>query len=102
VPLVFQLSPNGSNPAIRSLSSPSAGASTAGADPANAYPQQLEKALQRHHPQTPITVLNKGVPRQTAREMLARFATDVLARLPRRFLSQGMISRARRAIETAL
>jgi GDSL-like Lipase/Acylhydrolase family len=62
------------------------GASTAdtaaGADPANAYPQQLEKALQRHHPQTPITVLNKGVPRQTAREMLARFAADVLAPKP--------------------
>ncbi|HEV2265388.1 MAG TPA: GDSL-type esterase/lipase family protein [Stellaceae bacterium] len=61
------------------------GASTAGVaagSPANAYPQRLQEALARRHPGVPITVINKGVPRQTTREMIARFSTDVLAAKP--------------------
>jgi acyl-CoA thioesterase-1 len=53
-------------------------AGTAAADPAHdAYPRRLEDTLRRRHPGVPITVVNKGVPRQTAQEMVDRFATDV-------------------------
>jgi lysophospholipase L1-like esterase len=61
------------------------GASTAGVaagSPANAYPQRLQEALARRHPGIPITVINKGIPRQTTREMIARFSADVLAAKP--------------------
>ncbi|MDE2229725.1 MAG: hypothetical protein KGL11_11890 [Alphaproteobacteria bacterium] len=61
------------------------GASTVGAAAggvANAYPRRLQEALERHHPGVPITVINKGVPRQTARDMVARFPADVLAAKP--------------------
>lgn len=61
------------------------GASTAGVaagGPANAYPQRLQEALARLHPGVAITVINKGVPRQTTREMIARFSADVLAAKP--------------------
>jgi hypothetical protein len=57
------------------------GASTAGKAAAkpeeDAYPRRLEDALRRRHPDIPITVLNRGVPRQTAQEMVDRFARDV-------------------------
>lgn len=61
------------------------GASTAGGaagGAANAYPQRLQEALARRHPGVPVTVINKGIPRQTTREMVARFAADVLAAKP--------------------
>ncbi|MGH7001638.1 MAG: SGNH/GDSL hydrolase family protein [Stellaceae bacterium] len=61
------------------------GASTAGVaagGPSNAYPQRLQEALARRHPGVPITVINKGVPRQTTRDMIRRFAADVLAAKP--------------------
>ncbi len=58
------------------------GASTAGtaagAGEANAYPHRLEEALRRRHPGVPISVINKGIPRQSAEDMVARFAEDVL------------------------
>lgn len=61
------------------------GASTVGVaagDPAKAYPHQLQLALQRRHPGVPIVVINKGIPRQTAHDMVARFAADVFATKP--------------------
>jgi len=61
------------------------GASTAGVavgSPAKAYPQQLQDAVERRHPDMPVTVINKAIPRQTARDMVGRFAADVLATKP--------------------
>jgi hypothetical protein len=61
------------------------GASTRGAaagSPDNAYPHRLQVALAGALPRAPITVINKGVPRQTAQDMMARFATDVLPAHP--------------------
>jgi acyl-CoA thioesterase-1 len=61
------------------------GASTTGAaagSPALAYPHRLQEILDRWYPDIPITVVNKGVPRQTAQQMLERFPSDVLAEDP--------------------
>jgi len=62
------------------------GASTAGTaaggDGQKAYPHYLEAALRQRHKGAPISVLNKGVARQTASEMIARFAKDVYANEP--------------------
>ena len=57
------------------------GASTAGTAAANpdqeAYPRRLEENLRHRHPDVPITVVNKGVARQTAQDMLDRFPGDI-------------------------
>jgi len=61
------------------------GASTIGraaGSPELSYPHRLGQELQRHFPDSPITVINKGVPRQSARQMFERFATDVFAEDP--------------------
>jgi acyl-CoA thioesterase I len=61
------------------------GASTRGAAAGrldDAYPHRLQLALARGYPGSPVTVINKGVPRQTAEEMLARFPADVFAARP--------------------
>lgn len=58
------------------------GGSTAGTAPDNAYPHFLEAALRRRHPETPITVVNRGVAGQTTEQMTARFAKDVYAQQP--------------------
>lgn len=61
------------------------GSSTAGAaaqSPLQSYPERLEDALSQRFPGVEITVVNKGVPRQTAQEMVDRFATDVIAEEP--------------------
>jgi acyl-CoA thioesterase I len=62
------------------------GASTAGLASGNpeedAYPRRLQDALRQRHPGVPITVLNKGVSRQTTQEMVDRFARDVYALAP--------------------
>jgi acyl-CoA thioesterase I len=61
------------------------GASTTGAaagSPDLAYPHRLQEMLDRWYPKVPITVVNKGVPRQTAQQMLERFPSDVLAEDP--------------------
>src|SRR6185437_2365977 len=42
----------------------------------------LEAALRRLYPAASITVVNKGVPHQTAAEELARFPRDVIAAKP--------------------
>jgi acyl-CoA thioesterase-1 len=55
------------------------GASTKGAaagPPENAYPSRLQAALQKRFPNVPITVVNLGMPRQTARQMVQRFPTE--------------------------
>ena len=61
------------------------GASPTGAaagSPDLAYPHRLQEILDRWYPDIPITVVNKGVPRQTAQQMLERFPSDVLAEDP--------------------
>jgi lysophospholipase L1-like esterase len=62
------------------------GASTAGTAAANpeqdAYPRRLEENLRRRHPDMPITVVNKGVARQTTQEMVDRFPSDIYPLAP--------------------
>ena len=47
-----------------------------------AYPHRLQEILARWYPASSITVVNRGVPRQTARQMLERFPTDVIPEDP--------------------
>jgi len=61
------------------------GASTTGAAVGSldlAYPHRLQEILDRWYPKAPITVVNKGVPRQTAQQVLERFPSDVIAEDP--------------------
>jgi lysophospholipase L1-like esterase len=62
------------------------GASTAGTAAANpeqeAYPRRLEENLRRRHPDVPITVVNKGVARQTTQDMVDRFPSDIYPLAP--------------------
>ena len=61
------------------------GASTAGLAAGSsdlAYPHRLQEILDRWYPSSSITVVNRGVPRQTARQMLERFPTDVIPEDP--------------------
>jgi lysophospholipase L1-like esterase len=62
------------------------GATTAGSAAANpaqeSYPHRLEVLLRQRHPGVAITVLNKGVARDTTEEMVERFARDVYAPAP--------------------
>ena len=61
------------------------GASTTGAAAGSAdlaYPHRLQEILARSYPASPITVVNRGVPRQTAQQMLERFASDVIPEDP--------------------
>jgi lysophospholipase L1-like esterase len=58
------------------------GASTAGTAPDNAYPYFLESALRHHHPDVPITVINRGIAGQTTEQMAARFDKDIYAHQP--------------------
>jgi acyl-CoA thioesterase I len=46
-----------------------------------AYPHRLQEILARAYP-SPIAVVNRGVPRQTAQQMLDRFPTDVISEDP--------------------
>jgi lysophospholipase L1-like esterase len=64
--------------AIGSSSTSGAGASS----PANNYPSRLAIELQDRFPRVPITVHNRGVGGETARDMLARFDRDVFAATP--------------------
>src|SRR5262249_46985856 len=47
-----------------------------------AYPARLQEVLQQRHSDVPITVVNKGAPRETTQEMLDRFDKDVFAEAP--------------------
>ena len=62
------------------------GASTAGTaagdGSAYGYPHRLEEALRARHPGMDVTVLNKGVARQTTAQMVERFPGDVFAANP--------------------
>jgi hypothetical protein len=61
------------------------GASTIGraaGSPELSYPHRLGDELQQAFPNDPITVTNKGVPRQSAKQMYERFATDVFPQDP--------------------
>jgi acyl-CoA thioesterase I len=61
------------------------GASTIGqaaGSPDLSYPHQLQQILSQDYPDSPISVINKGVPRQGARQNLDRFPTDVFAEDP--------------------
>jgi acyl-CoA thioesterase-1 len=61
------------------------GASTIGqaaGSPDLSYPHQLEQILVRDFPGVSIAVVNKGVPRQSAKQNLDRFPTDVFAEDP--------------------
>lgn len=61
------------------------GASTAGTaaqSPEQAYPERLEEELISRYPGVPLKVVNKGIARQTAQEMVDRFQQDVFAEDP--------------------
>jgi acyl-CoA thioesterase-1 len=61
------------------------GASTIGqaaGPPDLSYPHRLGQDLARDFPDSPINVINKGVPRQSAKQMFERFPTDVFAEDP--------------------
>jgi acyl-CoA thioesterase I len=78
------------------------GASTKGSaagSPDLAYPRRLEEALSRGYPTSPITVINRGVPRQTAEQMLKRFPRDVIAENPTLVIWETGISDAVRGVE---
>jgi acyl-CoA thioesterase-1 len=49
---------------------------TAAGPPENAYPSRMQIALQKRFPNVPITVVNLGMPRQTARQMVQRFPAE--------------------------
>lgn len=78
------------------------GGSTRGAAagaPDLAYPHRLQLALAALYPAAAITVVNKGVPRQSTQEMVARFPADVLAEAPSLVVWETGISDAVRGIE---
>jgi acyl-CoA thioesterase I len=61
------------------------GASTIGqaaGSPDLSWPHRLGEDLAQDFPDSPVTVINKGVPRQSAQQMFERFATDVFAEDP--------------------
>lgn len=57
-----------------------AGAAAGGGD--RAYPHQLEESLRRRYPGIDVTVLNRGVARQTTEQMVERFPSDVFPAMP--------------------
>jgi acyl-CoA thioesterase-1 len=78
------------------------GASTRGAAagaPDLAYPHRLQVALAGLFPDVPISVVNKGVPRQSTQQMAERFPTDVIAEDPILVVWEAGISDAVRGIE---
>jgi len=64
--------------AIGSSSTQGVGAS----DQAHTYPALLAEALRRRWPHLAVTVVNRGIGGETARQMLARFTRDVLPYRP--------------------
>jgi hypothetical protein len=61
------------------------GASTIGqaaGSPDLSYPHRLEQNLAKDFPDSPVNIVNKGVPRQSAKQMVERFPTDVFAEDP--------------------
>lgn len=77
------------------------GASTAGTavlSPSRTYPHQLEDDLKARHPGLSVTVLNRGVPREAAAEMVERFDRDVIRENPDLVLWETGITDAVRGI----
>src|SRR6202043_733010 len=72
---------------------------TAAGSPELAYPHRLQVALAKLFPDAAITVVNKGVPRQSTRQMIGRFATDVIPEDPVLVIWETGISDAVRGIE---
>jgi lysophospholipase L1-like esterase len=64
--------------ALGSSSTSGAGASS----PAHTYPAVLEKELRARFPANPITVVNRGVGGEDARQMLDRFSEGVIKEQP--------------------
>ena len=78
------------------------GASTTGAAAGAAdlaYPHRLQETLRLWYPSVPITVVNKGVPRQSTRQMIGRFPSDVIPEDPVLVVWETGISDAVRGIE---
>jgi len=78
------------------------GASTKGAAAGSAdlaYPHRMQLALAADYPDVPITVVNKGVPRQSTQQMVERFPSDVLAEDPVLVVWETGITDAVRGIE---
>jgi hypothetical protein len=78
------------------------GASTTGSaagSPDLAYPHRLQEVLDHWYPDIPITVVNRGVPRQTAQQMLERFPSDVIAEDPVLVIWETGTTDAVRAVE---
>jgi acyl-CoA thioesterase I len=78
------------------------GGSTKGAAAGSAdlaYPQRLQAALASFYPGVPITVKNEGVARQSTRQMVERFATDVFPEKPVLVVWETGISDAVRGID---
>jgi len=78
------------------------GASTKGAaagGPELAYPHRLQLALAAAYPDVPVNVVNRGVPRQSAQQMVERFPTDVMAEDPVLVVWEAGITDAVRGIE---
>ena len=78
------------------------GASTKGAaagEPDLAYPHRLQHELAALYPNVPITVVNKGEPRQSTQRMVERFPADVIAEAPVLIVWEAGISDAVRGIE---
>lgn len=78
------------------------GGSTRGAaagSPDLAYPHRLELALAAFYPEVPIVVVNKGVPRQSAQQMVDRFADDVFGEEPSLVIWEAGITDAVRGVE---
>jgi hypothetical protein len=78
------------------------GASTRGAaagDTARTWPARLEETLRRRHPGLPVTVVNKGIARQTAQDMVDRMTVDVVAEAPQLVLWEVGIADAVTSVE---
>jgi len=55
---------------------------TAAGSPKLAYPAQLQGVLAERYPDVPVTVVNKSIARQTAKEQVKRLQRDVIAEQP--------------------
>jgi hypothetical protein len=78
------------------------GASTIGraaGAPDLSYPYRLGRDLAQDFPHSPVVVTNKGVPRQSAKQMFERFASDVFAEDPVLVLWEVGITDAVRATD---
>jgi len=79
------------------------GGSTAGRAAGSAdlaYPKRLQEALSLRHPKIKVIVINKGLPRQTAQDMVERFQKEVLSQSPNLVIWETGTVDAVRGIDT--